>query len=324
MGFKIRPGPAHGSGRLLTPPDRAVESAARAPQTARASRISCTSGSRTTAHSQDLARSPPVWRTPRAQLSSGAHHSRSVPESRRLSCRTTAYHSDGARQPRGRDPAGWRNGRHPRARNWHYIQVGRKLWLLVPAGRAQGQTVAVTARAIGFKPQTVQITLSEGPLAQDFGLAANPLQLGELVVTGAGTISEVEKLGSVRNSVDSSLITRSNETNIVTALCGEGSQRARYSPPRVIREPRAPFEFGAPNTLREHRRAAVRGRRGADRQLHRDHHDVRRNRVRRPAGHRRAEPRLGHQSGTTSNRSRFSRGRPPAPSTAPGRARASS
>jgi TonB-linked SusC/RagA family outer membrane protein len=90
--------------------------------------------------------------------------------------------------------------------------------LLLPSGQAQGQTVTVTARAIGFKPQTVQITLTEGPNTQDFGLAANPLQLGELVVTGSGTVSEVEKLGSVRNNVDSSLITRSNETNIVTAL----------------------------------------------------------------------------------------------------------
>src|SRR3954471_24669809 len=90
--------------------------------------------------------------------------------------------------------------------------------LLVPSGQAQGQTVAVTARAIGFKPQTAQVTLTEGSIAQDFGLAANPLQLGEVVVTGAGTVSEVEKLGSVRNSVDSSLITRSNESNIVSAL----------------------------------------------------------------------------------------------------------
>jgi TonB-linked SusC/RagA family outer membrane protein len=90
--------------------------------------------------------------------------------------------------------------------------------ILVPSDRANGQTVAVTARAIGFKPQTAQVTLSEGPVAQDFGLAVNPLQLGEIVVTGAGTVSEVEKLGSVRNSVDSSLINRSNETNVVTAL----------------------------------------------------------------------------------------------------------
>src|SRR5580765_7307037 len=90
--------------------------------------------------------------------------------------------------------------------------------LLVPSNLVQGQTVAVTARAIGFKPQTIEIPLAEGPITQDFGLASNPLQLGEIVVTGAGTVSEVEKLGNVRNSVDSALIGRSDELNIVSAL----------------------------------------------------------------------------------------------------------
>ena len=89
--------------------------------------------------------------------------------------------------------------------------------LLVPAQHV-GAQVALTVRAIGFKPTTAQITLDPTGNVQDFGLVANPLQLGEIVVTGAGTVSEVEKLGSVRNSVDSSLINRSNEPNIVTAL----------------------------------------------------------------------------------------------------------
>ena len=102
--------------------------------------------------------------------------------------------------------------------------------LLIPGGQAQGQTVTVTARAIGFKPQTVQVALIEGPLVQDFALAANPLQLGELVVTGAGTVTEVEKLGSVRNSVDSSLISRSNESNIVTALSAKAPNVEVLSP----------------------------------------------------------------------------------------------
>jgi TonB-linked SusC/RagA family outer membrane protein len=89
--------------------------------------------------------------------------------------------------------------------------------LLVPADHV-GERVALSVRAIGFKPVTAEVTLTPPTAVQDFGLVANPLQLGEIVVTGAGTVSEVEKLGSVRNSVDSSLISRSNETNVVTAL----------------------------------------------------------------------------------------------------------
>jgi hypothetical protein len=58
--------------------------------------------------------------------------------------------------------------------------------IAVPSGRIQNQVVAVTARAIGYKPQSVQLTLREGMIAQDFALTANPLLLGELVQRRAG------------------------------------------------------------------------------------------------------------------------------------------
>ncbi|HEU4648637.1 MAG TPA: TonB-dependent receptor plug domain-containing protein, partial [Gemmatimonadales bacterium] len=90
--------------------------------------------------------------------------------------------------------------------------------LTIPANRAQGQQVTLSIRAIGYKPATREVTLTEGTQTVDVALEANPLRLGELVVTGAGTESSVEKLGNVRNNVDSSLIRRSNESNLVTAL----------------------------------------------------------------------------------------------------------
>ncbi|MGH7547754.1 MAG: SusC/RagA family TonB-linked outer membrane protein [Gemmatimonadales bacterium] len=93
--------------------------------------------------------------------------------------------------------------------------------MVIPAARVSGQQVTIIARVLGYKQQSAQITLAPGTVTQDFTLIANPLQLGEVVVTGAGTVSAVEKLGSVRNSVDSTLITRSNEMNIVQALAGK-------------------------------------------------------------------------------------------------------
>jgi TonB-linked SusC/RagA family outer membrane protein len=93
--------------------------------------------------------------------------------------------------------------------------------LTVPGNRVQGQQVTLSVRAIGYKPETREITLTEGEAAQNFTLVPNPLQLGEVVVTGAGTSLEVEKLGSVRNNVDSTLIQRSNEVNVVTALAAK-------------------------------------------------------------------------------------------------------
>jgi TonB-linked SusC/RagA family outer membrane protein len=93
--------------------------------------------------------------------------------------------------------------------------------IIIPGARVQGQTVALTARGIGVKPQSVQVTLREGAVNQDFSLEANPLQLGEIVVTGAGTISQTEKLGAVRNNVAGEEIQRANEPNMVQALAAK-------------------------------------------------------------------------------------------------------
>ena len=93
--------------------------------------------------------------------------------------------------------------------------------ILVPAARVTGEQVALTVRAINYKPQTATVALSAGQISQDFTLAPNPLQLGEVVVTGAGTTSEVEKLGTVRNYVDSTAIVNSHESNFVNALAAK-------------------------------------------------------------------------------------------------------
>ena len=90
--------------------------------------------------------------------------------------------------------------------------------LLVPAEQVNGQQVTLSVRAIGYKPEARAVTIAAGDQTLDFTLATNPLQLGEVVVTGAGTESEVEKLGNVRNNIDSSLIAASHETNLVSAL----------------------------------------------------------------------------------------------------------
>jgi len=95
--------------------------------------------------------------------------------------------------------------------------------ILVPGARVTAQPVTVTARRLAFKAQSVQISLTGGgaSVTQDFVLAANPLQLGEIVVTGAGTATATEKLGNVRNNVSADLIERSNEWNVVEALAAK-------------------------------------------------------------------------------------------------------
>src|ERR1043165_314498 len=93
--------------------------------------------------------------------------------------------------------------------------------LVVFGGRVNRQAVTLTARRVGYKPKSQRITIVPGPLTQDFVLETNPLQLGEVVITGAGTSTEVEKLGNVRNAVSPELIQKANEANIVQALAGK-------------------------------------------------------------------------------------------------------
>jgi len=93
--------------------------------------------------------------------------------------------------------------------------------LTVPGARVNGQTVTLTARRVGYKPKSTRVTITAGRITQDFLLEANPLQLGEMVITGAGTATEVEKLGNVRNNVSPELIVKANEANVVQALAGK-------------------------------------------------------------------------------------------------------
>ncbi len=92
--------------------------------------------------------------------------------------------------------------------------------LAVPAARGTGQSARLSVRAIGLKSETVTITLS-GNITQNFALDANPLRLGEVVVTGAGTQSNTERIGATISSVKSTEILKSNEVNVVQALAAK-------------------------------------------------------------------------------------------------------
>ncbi len=88
----------------------------------------------------------------------------------------------------------------------------------VAADRVHGQSVTLHARLIGYREQSVRISLNPGTITHDFTLVANPLQLGEVIVTGAGTSTTREKLGNVINTVSADAIEKSNEPNVVNAL----------------------------------------------------------------------------------------------------------
>src|SRR4029453_1032219 len=93
--------------------------------------------------------------------------------------------------------------------------------LTIPAARVTGQQVSLSVRAIGFRNTSALITLTGGSLSKDFTLVANPPRLGEVVGTGPGTSTTVEKLGNTINSVKSEEVQKSNEPNIVNALAAK-------------------------------------------------------------------------------------------------------
>jgi len=88
----------------------------------------------------------------------------------------------------------------------------------VAAGRVLGQTAQVSALALGFRAGTASITLAPGTIAKDFVLVANPMRLDEVVLTGSGTSSTREVLGTVTTTVDAVDIVKSSERNLVNAL----------------------------------------------------------------------------------------------------------
>lgn len=93
--------------------------------------------------------------------------------------------------------------------------------LVVPAARVDGKTDSLTVRLIGYQEKSVAMAVTGGAHSQNFVLEANPLRLGEVVVTGEGTSTTRERLGNVINTVDTSLLARSNESNVVSALAGK-------------------------------------------------------------------------------------------------------
>ena len=92
--------------------------------------------------------------------------------------------------------------------------------LVVPAARANGASARLSVRALGLRSGSATVTL-RGAVVQNFKLDVNPLRLGEIVVTGAGTQSTTERLGVTVSSVKSEDILKSNESNLVQSLAAK-------------------------------------------------------------------------------------------------------
>jgi len=95
--------------------------------------------------------------------------------------------------------------------------------ITVGAGAARGQTVTLTARYLGYRPQSRQITLSPGTQEQNFVLATDPLKLEELVVTGVSEATSTRKLTFAVGKVSEDQLQEVPGTTALQALQGKVS-----------------------------------------------------------------------------------------------------
>ncbi|HMC56540.1 MAG TPA: SusC/RagA family TonB-linked outer membrane protein [Gemmatimonadaceae bacterium] len=102
-------------------------------------------------------------------------------------------------------------------------QADGRYRLVVPGARATGQSATLVARMLGYQAQTFTVRLSAGEtIAHDFALRQDPLRLQEVVVTGAGTETIVERLGTSRAAVTGTELQRAQAPeNLVTSLAGK-------------------------------------------------------------------------------------------------------
>jgi len=92
----------------------------------------------------------------------------------------------------------------------------------VPAS-ANGTTVTVTARRLGFQPSSAQVTLSGAPVVQNFSLSAAATQLQGVVVTALGLTREKSTLGTAQQQLSSAEVNETRAQNLVQQIQGKVS-----------------------------------------------------------------------------------------------------
>jgi len=93
--------------------------------------------------------------------------------------------------------------------------------ITIPQERIHGQTVTVTVRMIGYKPETRKITLVRGPQVQDFELAVDPLMLNDIVVTGTAEATSAKDLSFSVGAISENALQDVPAADPIAALGGK-------------------------------------------------------------------------------------------------------
>ena len=117
--------------------------------------------------------------------------------------------------------------------------------IVVPAGRANGQSVTLRARHIGFLPDSKAIVVSDGAQAADFSLREDINRLAEVVITGVTGATEQTKVPFSVSTVNAEDLAKVPSSSPLAALAGKvpganilsESGRPGASPSVMLRAP---------------------------------------------------------------------------------------
>jgi TonB-linked SusC/RagA family outer membrane protein len=117
--------------------------------------------------------------------------------------------------------------------------------IVVPAGRANGQSVTLRARHIGFIPDSKPLVLSDGPQSADFSLREDINRLQEVVITGVTGATEQTKVPFSVSTVNAEDLAKVPSSSPLAALAGKvpganilsESGRPGASPSVMLRAP---------------------------------------------------------------------------------------
>ena len=93
--------------------------------------------------------------------------------------------------------------------------------ITIPASRASGQQVVMTARFIGYTPQRRNVAITAGSQTQDFTLERDIIQLNEVVVTGTAEATDVKKLGFAVGVVSGDQLREAPASSPLGAISGK-------------------------------------------------------------------------------------------------------
>jgi TonB-linked SusC/RagA family outer membrane protein len=92
----------------------------------------------------------------------------------------------------------------------------------VPA-TANGTTVTVLARRLGFQPSSAPVAITGAPVTQNFSLSASATELQGVVVTALGLTREKSQLGTAQQQLSSTELNQTKAINLVEQLSGKVS-----------------------------------------------------------------------------------------------------